>query len=150
MPFVLTLPYRRTGLVSTYPRRGSWVFTSDGVRNEELRLLLGVTWDRIRHAYYLRKALESCGSCEQRAGWVRRAAAIRKKSLATMRTQVEGYNRYPAAQVFEEHSNPTSYGFGYGWTARTLHFWEREERMVAGNRWFPLFMNVFDVWRTLF
>ena len=67
-----------------------------------------------------------------------------------MRAVVEGYNRYPAAQVFEEHSNPTSYAFGYGWTARTLHFWEREERMVAENRWFPLFMNVFDLWRTLF
>lgn len=122
----------------------------DGVRNEELRLLLSVTWDRIRHAFYLRKALESCGSCAQRAGWVRRAAAVRKKSLATMRTLAERYNRYPAAQVFEEHSNPTSYGFGYGWTARTLHFWEREERMVAESRWFPLFMNVFDAWGTLF
>ena len=122
----------------------------DGVRNEELRLLLGVTWDRIRHAYFLRKALEFCGSCEQRAGWVRRAAAVRKKSLDTMRAVVEGYNRYPAAKLFEEHSNPTSYDFGYGWTARTLHFWEREERMVAESRWFPLFKNVFDLWHTLF
>jgi len=122
----------------------------DGVRNEELRLLLGVTWDRIRHAYYLRKALEFCESCEQRAGWIRRAEAVRKKSLATMGIVVKDYNRYPAAQVFEQHGNPTSYAFGYGWTARTLHFWEREERMVGESRWFPLFMNIFDLWHTLF
>ena len=122
----------------------------DGVRNEELRLLLGVTWDRIRHAYYLRKALQFCESCEQRAGWIRQAEAVRKKSLTTMRAVVKDYNRYPAAQVFEQHENPTSYAFGYGWTARTLHFWEREERMVGESRWFPLFMNIFDLWHTLF
>jgi hypothetical protein len=60
------------------------------------------------------------------------------------------FSRYPEAHLFERGRNPTSYQFGYGWTAATLHFWEREERMARERRFSPFFMNIYDVWNVLF
>lgn len=117
----------------------------DGIRNHELRLLLEVTWNRLRHAYYLRRALDFCGSCEEREEWTNRAKDVRERSLHKVAQVAERYQRYPEARLFSENENPTSYGFGYGWPAVTLHFWNREEQMVGLDVWDPLFMNIYNI-----
>jgi hypothetical protein len=60
------------------------------------------------------------------------------------------YNRYPSARIFEQHENFTGYGFGYGWPAAQLHFWEREERMVERDVWTPWFMNIYEIFGVVF
>ena len=51
VPFVLPLPYRRTGLVSTYPRRGSRVFTS--VVFFMTRKAFSCTGPRVLHSVFI-------------------------------------------------------------------------------------------------
>lgn len=123
---------------------------ADGIRNEELRLLMEVTWGRVRHAYSLRKVLDACADCEDRTSWLKAAAGHRTKALQTMKRVVERYNRYPKALIYERHKNVTGYAFGYGWPAAQLHFWEREERMVEQDVWTPWFMNIYEIFGVVF
>jgi hypothetical protein len=120
----------------------------DGVRNEELRILLQVTWNRIRHACYLRKALQQ-GESPAGTEMLERAQQIRLQSAGLMAQIERRYQRYPEARLFERQANPTSYQFGYAWPARTLHFWRREECMVRERNWNPFFMNIYSLVRML-
>jgi hypothetical protein len=120
----------------------------DGVRNEELRILLQVTWNRIRHASYLRQALQR-GAGPAGAEMLQRAEQIRQQSARLMTAIETRYQRYPEARLFDRHANPTSYEFGYAWPAKTLHFWRREEIMVRQRNWNPFFMNIYSLVRIL-
>jgi hypothetical protein len=121
-----------------------------GIRNDELRMMVEVTFERIRHAYSLRRALEYCWDCSDRKSWLREAAERRTAALKVMDALVGRFNRYPSARIFELHENFTGYGFGYGWPAAQLHFWEREERMVERDVWTPWFMNIYEIFGVVF
>jgi len=122
----------------------------DRVKNEELRALLQVTFDRVRHAFYLRKALLVVPGSPERATALDSARQVRLQALARMASITAKFQRYPEAGLFSEQENATSYPFGYGWTAATLHYWEREERIVLEDRFNPLFMNIYNPFRILF
>lgn len=59
-----------------------------------------------------------------------------------------GY-RYPLPLVARRREGMTAYPFGYLYPASRLLFWEREEKQVEDGRFDPLFMNLWDVFRTL-
>jgi len=122
----------------------------EGVRNEELRSLLKVTWNRIFHAYYLRRALRHGLFSAGRARMVNRAGSYRLDSLELMAKVERRFERYPEARLFDEHANPTSYQFGYAWPARELVYWEREESMVRQGIWLPFYKNIYELTRILF
>jgi hypothetical protein len=119
----------------------------DAVVNPELKALLEVTWLRVEHAYWLRKALsEKHGRRET----VQNATQARLLAQAILDEVTDNYSRYPEARVFSRHPSPTSYSFGYLWPAATLHWWEREERMVADRNYNPFFMNIYNPVQLLF
>ncbi len=60
-----------------------------------------------------------------------------------------GQFRYPAELINSRREGMTAYPFGYLYPATTLHFWEREEQQVRHRRFDPLFMNIWDIRRTL-
>lgn len=120
------------------------------VKNPELRLLLQTTWERVRHALALRVALLAPVESIGRSASIQEAVNIRMQALSFMEQVRKEWNRYPEAMIFSEHSNPTSYGFGYGFTAARLHYWEREEKMILTNNYSPFFMNIYDLLRILF
>jgi hypothetical protein len=121
-----------------------------GVKDEELRLMLDVTFGRVRHALLLRKALQAPEKSPERAAALDAAKAERLAALAKMKTVVDKYSRYPEAGLSARKRNLTSYHYGYMWPAATLHFWEREERMVRENRSSPFFMNIYNYLSILF
>ncbi|MCB0419570.1 MAG: hypothetical protein KDD61_01150 [Bdellovibrionales bacterium] len=103
------------------------------IRNQELKQLLEVTWLRMDHALALRKTIAGLKTKEPKA--------FRTEAERILSSYVATFNRYPEAFIFQPNDNPTSYKFGYGWTARNLYYWEREERIVQENRKNPFFMN---------
>jgi hypothetical protein len=124
------------------------------VKNAELRRLLEVTWARIDHAYWLRRAMQSDSAT--RLADLAQARGVRELALAKMQQVQSGYNRYPEAGLFELRCTPTSYAFGTLWPSVTLHFWEREEAMVGVGRMFPpvyfsmLYKNIWNPFAILF
>ncbi len=58
----------------------------------------------------------------------------------------ETHYRYPAELLARTRSSLTAYPFGYLYPASVLFFWEREEQQ---GRFDPLFMNLWDIRRTL-
>jgi hypothetical protein len=116
-----------------------------GIKNPELKSLLETTWDRIHQAYWLRCALEHPFGSQERNHALDQAKAVRVQARNRMSQFVQQFSRYPEALIFEPHSNPTSYPFGYGWPAKTLHFWEREEKMIRKQDYSPWFMNIYNV-----
>lgn len=123
------------------------------VKNAELRALLEVTQLRLRQALYLREALLDTAEGKRETEHFRFAMGEAKKSrvsaLAIMGEVKSRWDRYPEAQIFERHENLSSYPFGYGWPAMTLHFWDREEKMVEANTYWPWFMNIYSLKRIL-
>lgn len=121
-----------------------------GVRDEELRLLLEVTFARVRHALALREALARPRGSRERAAALSWARDERLAALEKVRVVAAKYSRYPEAGVFARGRNPTSYAYGYGWPAANLWFWEREERIVAEGRTSPFFMSLYEPLRIVF
>ena len=120
------------------------------VKNHELRIMLEVTKLKIQHSLLLRQTLAHPAELRLSAPELLEAQELRTKAttmLADLRSTSE---RYPEAHLFEEQTNPTSYEFGYAWTAFNLHYWEREERMISEDNYSPLFMNIFNPMRILF
>ena len=117
------------------------------VKNLELKLMLQLTELRFRHALQLRRAL-SARTASGRQLEIALAKDIRTRALGLMQSLTQNFDRYPESKNFVKQpgktSNPSSYRFGYGWTAAALHYWEREERMIATNNYDAFFMNVFD------
>ena len=77
-----------------------------------------------------------------------KARLVRFKALDLVRQQEHGY-RYPLPLLTSRRSSLTAYPFGYLYPASRLFFWEREEEQVEHGRFDPLFMNLWDVSRTL-
>jgi hypothetical protein len=124
-----------------------------GVHDEELRAMVHVTGLRLRHVLSVQRALAisaAPGGELQRTQALAEAAQIRQEALAVMQGLQRNFSRYPESFVFSRASNPTSYAYGYGWPAASLHFWEREELMAAGNSHNPFFMNIYDPISLLF
>ncbi|HXT01225.1 MAG TPA: hypothetical protein VN915_11155 [Elusimicrobiota bacterium] len=121
-----------------------------GVKDEELRLMLEVTFGRIRHALWLRRALQAPKGSAERTADLDAAKAERLAALAEMKTVAEKYSRYPEARLTARERNLTSYHYGYMWPAANLHFWEREERMIREGRSSPFFMNIYNYLSILF
>ena len=77
-----------------------------------------------------------------------KALLVRQQAQAIVYRQ-EGIYRYPVFQVARRHASMTAYPFGYLYPASILFFWEREENQVRHERFDALFMNLWDVRRTL-
>jgi hypothetical protein len=77
-----------------------------------------------------------------------KARLVRSQAQAVVHRQ-ESIYRYPVAQVARRCISMTSYPFGYLYPASNLFFWEREEKQVEHERFDALFMNLWDIRRTL-
>ncbi|MGE0713545.1 MAG: hypothetical protein AB7N76_35725 [Planctomycetota bacterium] len=56
----------------------------------------------------------------------------------------EAAYRVPADRIAGWRDNPTAYRYGYLWTARTLHFWWRDEGKAVDAPWSPAYLNTID------
>lgn len=123
----------------------------DRVKNLELKLMLQVTWNRIFHALELRQALKYQNNLEKFAYHLGQAKWIRLRSQEILSELQKNFSRYKEVPIFKPFKNPTSYPYGYGWTAATLYYWEREEKIVKNDIANPFFMNaIFDPFQILF
>lgn len=127
--------------------------STEGVKNDELRSLLDITFMRVNHALQLRLALlEESGKRRKSSVWVGSLGAakdLRMRGIQIMNHVRANYDRYPEANTFVRHENLSSYAYGYGWPASKLHFWEREEMMIYKNSYSPFFMNIFAIGRII-
>lgn len=120
------------------------------VQNEELRLMLEVTELRMEHALCLRKAalLNDQESFEFER-LMNEAARLRTEAFNKMDIIFKKHNRYPEVPLSQYWKNPTSYGFGYLITSRTLSLWEREEQIVKEHHRNPLFKSIVNPLRII-
>lgn len=79
---------------------------------------------------------------------LKKARLLRYEALQLV-LQQEGIYRYPPAQIARKRPSLTAYPFGYLYPASNLFFWEREEEQVRSGRFDALFMNLWDLRRTL-
>ncbi len=121
----------------------------EGVKNQELKNLLEITHSRIKHALAVRESLAARDSAT-RTDWLDQAKTIRLDSTQLIQSVIASYNRYPETSIYDWRSNPTSFDFGYLWTAKTLHFWEREESMAKTGNFSAFFDNIYDPLKMLF
>jgi hypothetical protein len=122
----------------------------DRVANPELRALLEITWLRVQHAHAVRQVLRYRTDRRGRAEWLATAASLRTAAQERIDAVIADHSRYPEVPLFEPWRNPTSYAFGLHWTARTLHFWKRDEQMVKTWNFEPDFMNIYSARAILF
>ncbi len=120
----------------------------------ELTRGLMVTALRARHrAVTIRALLARRG---ERAGHhpgaperlLEKARLIRREAMHLVVRQ-EGMYRYPVELIARRHGSMTAYPFGYLYPVSNLYFWEREEEQVRRGRFDALFMNLWDMRRTL-
>lgn len=111
------------------------------IQNAELRSMWEVTEARLHHALWTRRALR-----EPMLLNVHMDEAVRYRKFAQVRINriMRFHNRYPDGKVFERHANPTSYPWGYGYPAASLHYWRREEEQIKRKNFSPFFMNIVD------
>lgn len=111
------------------------------IQDSELRAMWEITEARLHHALWTRKALS-----EPMMMTVHLEEAARYRTFAQVRMQriMRFHNRYPSAKVFERHSNPTAYPWGYAYPAAVMHYWKREEEQVRTKNFSPFFMNIVD------
>jgi len=76
------------------------------------------------------------------------ARLVRQQAQALVHEQ-EGIYRYPVQQIARRRPSLTAYSFGYLYPPSRLFFWEREEEQVRQGRFDALFMNLWDLRRTL-
>ncbi len=76
------------------------------------------------------------------------ARLLRHKAMDLVRQQESNY-RYSLPLLTNRRVSMTAYSFGYLYPASRLFFWEREEEQVEHGRFDPLFMNLWDVRRTM-
>jgi hypothetical protein len=122
----------------------------------ELELGLQVTALRAGHRALTLRALlkkreEHAGNIKHSSGsepLLAKARLVRQQALLLVQRQ-EGAYRYPVGLVARRRASMTAYPFGYLYPASRLFFWEREEEQVRHERFDALFMNLWDVSRTL-
>lgn len=115
------------------------------IKNPEIKTMLTITYLRLEHALLVRKAMLSNMKSN-----IQKAKRIRKKAEHLMEEFITNYERYPKAKIFETQSNLTSYQWGYGYTAKNLHHWRREEQKVKRENFSAFYMSVFDPLDILF
>ncbi len=111
------------------------------IQNPELRAMWEITEARVHHALWTRRALREPMMLDVHLD---EAVRYRKHAQSRMNKILRHHNRYPAAKVFEWHANPTSYPWGYGYPAATMHYWRREEEQIRRKKFSPFFMNIVD------
>jgi hypothetical protein len=111
-----------------------------GIKSAELQGLMRVTWMRHVHAIEIRRALVG-----EKKVHIKRAEEIRLKAQAIIKSQMSLETNYPKLPLFETHSNPTGYQFGYLYPAATLYWWNREETQIRDNSFFMFKNNIFNL-----
>ena len=78
------------------------------------------------------------------AGRAARLATARSAldQAATIVAQREANYRVPADRIAGWRTGPTAYQFGYLWTARSLHYWWRDEGKVIDVPVSPCYLNI--------
>ena len=76
-------------------------------------------------------------------------AVLTRTAAQELVRKQEAIYRYPVDHIARQRSGITAYGFGYLYPVSDLFFWRREEGQVRSKRFDPLFMNIWDFWRTL-
>jgi hypothetical protein len=122
----------------------------------ELERGLRVTALRASHRALTLRALlakrgESAGNSDQSRiseQLLAQARLVRQQAQTLVQRQ-EGIYRYSVERIARRRPGLTSYPFGYLYPASRLFFWEREEEQVAHGRFDALFMNLWDMRRTL-
>lgn len=79
---------------------------------------------------------------------LKKAQLVRQQAQSLVQRQ-ESIYRYPVDLVARRRTGMTAYPFGYLYPAANLFFWEREEEQVRHERFDALFMNLWDMRRTL-
>lgn len=121
------------------------------IKSDELRTMVEVTHDRIKHAWLTRLALRYKKKSYGRNQMIMQARNIRLSAQLKMEDFQRKYERYPEAKLFDRNSpNPTSYSFGYVYNSVSLHYWEREEEMIRKNRYSFLMMNIYNIFDIIF
>lgn len=77
---------------------------------------------------------------------LQKATKIRNDAQVIVNERQQNY-RYPISSIAEKRWDHTSYHFGYLYPASHLHFWKREEEEARKNKYSPLFMNIWNMWR---
>ncbi|AGH96703.1 hypothetical protein [Pseudobdellovibrio exovorus] len=121
----------------------------EGVKNEEIRNLLKITELRLQHALALREAVAYARKTSEFNNKIKEAEGYRLLAHALVQPLVKN-TRYPEIPIFEPWKNPTSYDYGYLWSASQLHFWQREEQILMTGSWNPFFMNIVNPFKILF
>jgi hypothetical protein len=103
-------------------------------------------WNTGRCCYSDRRII--CCPCQRIQSLGHHSGCVRYKALELVKLQESGY-RYPLPLLTGQRVGMTAYPFGYLYPASRLFFWEREEKQVEHGRFDPLFMNLWDVSRTL-
>lgn len=121
----------------------------------ELNRALAVSAFRARHRALTLKALSARAAERTERGergnsnrMLAEARLVRSLALDLVRQQESAY-RYPLALLSGRRVSISAYPFGYLYPAGRLFFWEREEQQVQQSRFDPLFMNLWDLRRTL-
>ncbi len=122
---------------------------------EELTTGLQVSALRARHRAITIKALlakkqeqNQSVSRPDATALLLQAQEIRAEALRHVRQQEMRY-RYPHGLLARQRPSLTAYPFGYLYPVTNLFFWEREEEQVRQGRFDALFMNLWDMRRTL-
>ena len=143
-------PKKLHTVIETMTKAWNEVPSTEFIKNEELKILMDITHARLHHALQTRMGLRHPKDSHLRTQQIEKAKLTRMKAQALMDRYLQKYKRYPLAKIFERNQNPTSYQFGYGFTASNLHLWHREEEQALQENWSPFFMQVMDVWDILF
>lgn len=78
--------------------------------------------------------------------WSENATSVRGAAQQIV-SQRERYYRYPLPLIADKRWDHTSYHFGYLYPVSKLHFWNREEQQALKNKYSPLFMNIWNMFR---
>ncbi|MBC8019368.1 MAG: hypothetical protein H7X83_12730 [Verrucomicrobia bacterium] len=151
------LSQRMEALLSRDDKAGNSAATMRRRLARELTRALAVSALRASHRALTLRALSA--KVSERTGdsgrdkstsakWLTNARLVRYKCLDLVKLQESGY-RYPLPLLTGQRVSMTAYPFGYLYPASRLFFWEREEEQVEHGRFDPLFMNLWDVSRTL-
>lgn len=111
-----------------------------GVKNEEIKTLLEINDLRLEHALSIRLALQNENNKAKHLAHAKEVRELAKTKIATLRSK----DPYGATPIFDQWKNPTAYQFGYVYPASSLYFWEREERQIREDSYFPLWGNMYD------
>lgn len=103
-------------------------------RSAVLEYILGVRENRLK-----KEKVDYSGKLE--------AAELYRMTAQKVVQGREQHYRYPLDLIAGNKWDHTSYHFGYLYPAHYLHFWHREEEEARKNKYSPLFMNIWNMWR---